>query len=214
MITDEKLIEQYQHMHKSSKYGRTARSAVATLQLCLDEVKPSSVLEYGCGQSRLSDVLAKPGMTYDRYDPAIPSIAKIPAEKYEFLINTDVLEHIPEKDLDSVLSHFRSLTEHAYIRISTRLARNLLPNGENAHCTVWPGEKWLEFIKRYYPDAQMPYDEAGETCVILTWNSGLAETIHEMESKWAQRKVKPVRRFFKSVELFGRRLRDSVFGNR
>lgn len=212
MITDSKLIEQYQQLHKSAKYGQTARSAFASLQLCLDEVKPASVIEYGCGQSRLCDILAKPGMRYDRYDPAIPGLTEIPDEKYDFLINTDVLEHIPEKDLDSVLSHFRSLSPLAYIRISTRLARTILPNGENAHCTVWPGEKWLEYIRKFYPEAEMPYEQPGETCLILTWKSGLCEPIAKVETKWAQRKNSPIRKFLKSVEGFGKKIRNTIKG--
>jgi hypothetical protein len=154
----------------------------------------------------------KPGMRYDRYDPAIPGLTEIPGEKYDFLINTDVLEHIPEKDLSSVLAQFRSLSEHAYIRISTRLARTILPNGDNAHCTVWPGVKWLSYIKEFYPEAEMLYERQDETCLILTWKSGLGEAIADVENKWAQRKNSPFRRFFKNLEQLGKKLRDSIKG--
>jgi Methyltransferase domain len=212
MITDDKLIEQYQQLHKSTKYGRTARSAFASLRLCIDDSRPASIIEYGCGQSQLYTILAKPGMTYDRYDPAVEGLTEIPAARYDFLINTDVLEHIPEKDLDAVIGHFKELSDRAYIRISTRLARTILPNGENAHCTVWPGEKWLDFIRKYYPDAEMPYEQKGESCLILTWQNDLGPRIRAVETKWANRKNSPLRKFLKGLEKSGKKLRDAIKG--
>jgi hypothetical protein len=214
MITDEKLIDQYRELHKSSKYGQTARSAFATLKLCRDEVNPSSVIEYGCGQSELYKVLGKPGMVFDRYDPAVPGLEMVPGGSYDFLINTDVLEHIPEKDLDAVIGHFKELSDYAYIRISTRLARTILPNGENAHCTVWPGEKWLAYIRKFYPDAEMPYEQVGETCLILSWKSGMGERIAAIEAKRAGRKSSPVRTILKGLEKVVKRIRNAFRGRR
>ena len=212
MITDDKLIEQYRELHKSTKYGQTARSAFASLKLCMDQANPSSVIEYGCGQSQLYKILGKPDMIYDRYDPAVLGLDKVPDKSYEFLINTDVLEHIPEKDLDAVIGHFKELSEHAYIRISTRLARTILPNGENAHCTVWPGEKWLAHIRKFYPEAEMLYEQVGESCLILSWKSGLGERITAIEDKWARRKNRPVRKFLKGLEKLGKRIRNAIRG--
>lgn len=212
MITDDKLIEQYQKLHKGAKYGQTARSALGGIRLCIDAIKPGSIIEYGCGQSRLHEFLAAPGIQYDRYDPAIEGLTEIKGERYDLLINTDVLEHIPEKDLDAVLSHFKSLSDHAYIRISTRLARTILPNGENAHCTVWPGKKWLDFIRGYYPDAEMAFDREGDSCLILTWKSGLCARLAEMDRKWESRKKGPIRKFLKGLERAGKKVRDAIKG--
>ncbi len=212
MITDEKHIDQYQQLHKSSKYGQTARSALDGIRLCIGEIKPTSILEYGCGQSRLHEELVTPGLRYDRYDPAIEGLTEIPVGRYDMLINTDVLEHIPEKDLDAVLAHFKSLSDHAYIRISTRLARTILPNGENAHCTVWPADKWLEFIRRYYPDAELAFVREGDSCLMLTWKSELYQRLAGLDQMWEKRKSNPLRKFFKGIERGCRKMRDRIKG--
>ena len=213
-VTNKDLVAQYAQLHQSQKYGQSARSAARSIELCLAEVKPGSILEYGCGQSQLHEILGKPGVVFDRYDPAIPALARIPRERYEFLISTDVLEHIPTEDVPAVLAHLRRLSAHAFLRISTRPARTILPDGRNAHFTIWPGEQWLEAIRAYFPDARMPIEIKGESCVILTWPSAVAEEITRIETGLERRRRNKVKGFFKRIERRFRSLRDAVLGRK
>lgn len=213
-VTDKKLIAQYQQLHASQKYGQSARSAAQSISLCLAELKPKSVLEYGCGQSRLHELLQTPGMVFDRYDPAIPALANIPRERYDFLISTDVLEHIPTPDVPEVLAHLRRLAPHAYLRICTRPARTILPDGRNAHFTVWPGAKWLEAVRQHFPEAVLTFELAGESCIILTWPATAAGAIAALESAAVRKRRGPVRQFFKRTERLVRSWRDAVLGGK
>ena len=72
----------------------------------------------------------------------------------DVVINTDVMEHIPAEDINEVLGHIKSLSNNVFFNISTRPANQKLPNGENAHCTVWSDEKWLR--KKFFPDRATP----------------------------------------------------------
>lgn len=211
-ITKPELIKQYEDLHKKQKYGKSARSAGPSLRLCVNELKPARILEYGCGQSELYQVFSKPGVTFDRYDPAIPEFSKIPGASYDLVINTDVLEHIPEEDVAAVLGHFRELSPHIFLRICTRPARTILPNGENAHLTVWPKEKWLETIRGFYPEAVMPYFIDGETCLILSWPSTSAGEITILETKLEEKRRQRSQGCFKRLERGFRRIRDSLLG--
>ena len=81
---------------------------------------PRSVIDYGCGQSRLIERLdlGYPAKLV-RYDPAIPEVATKPDEVFDLLINVDVLEHIEETDLDGVIGDMKSLCRNALIIIDT-----------------------------------------------------------------------------------------------
>jgi hypothetical protein len=116
-----------------------------------------------------------------RYDPAIPELSNIPIEQADMVINTDVLEHIPEVDIDEVLTHIRSFSPNVFFNISTRLAREILPDGTNAHCTVWDAETWLARIRRFFPDASLVHVRPGYSCMIVTWKSPIVEILGQIE---------------------------------
>lgn len=213
-VTNKELVAQYEQLHKGRKYGQSARSAARSIERCLAELNPGVTLEYGCGQSRLHEILQRPGMIFDRYDPAIPPLATIPREHYDFLISTDVLEHIPTEDVPEVLAHMRRLSSHAFLRISTRPARTILPDGRNAHLTVWPGDKWLEAVRIQFPAASLVFEIKGESCVILTWKSAAANEITRIETKLEQQRRGRAKQFFKRIERFLRSLRDRVLGGK
>jgi hypothetical protein len=175
------LIEQYKTIHSQSQYGRSAKTHRAAIQACIVELQPQSILEYGCGRSRLCDDLDYDTASFTRFDPAIPGIDVLNASEAEFVINTDVLEHIPESELDDLLARIAALGDKVFFNICTRLASEVLPNGENAHCTVLPAEEWLEIVLRHFPQAELVHVNPKESCLILTWDSRVASIIYDLE---------------------------------
>ena len=170
-ITDPKLIEQYRHIHKTSRFGVSAHEFEAQIQACVVDLKPKVILEYGCGQSRLYQTLETGGANFVRYDPSIPALADLAIKQADLIINTDVLEHIPADDLDAVLGHMRSFGDKVFFNIATRPARRTLPNGENAHCTIWPADKWLLVLQRHFPATRLLIEKPGYECTFITWSS-------------------------------------------
>lgn len=176
-ITDERLIAQYRELYERKRYGQTAQELALEIQCCLLDLKPRVVLEYGSGYSKLVDMLEIGDTRWTHYDPAIPAISCVPVQSADLIINTDVMEHIPEHDVDDVLAHHRELSPHVFFHITTRAATKILPNGENAHCTVWAANVWLEAIRRHYPEADLVYTVADSSCLVLTWRSPVASVI-------------------------------------
>jgi len=162
-------------------YGASGQEFSLQLQVCCLDLKPKTVLEYGCGQSKLHEILAQPGTEWIRYDPAIPEHSTLTVDRADLVINTDVMEHIPEEDVDEVLAHIKSLSGNVFFNISTRLANQTLPNGENAHCTVWSDEEWLHKIQNHFPAAQTVYSRQGDSCIIITWSSMAGQVISAIE---------------------------------
>lgn len=120
-----------------------------------------SVLDYGCGKASLYlekfsfDSSEQPS-SIERYwniesitlfDPGVPQFAKQPTGDFDGLISTDVLEHIPEEDIDWVLEEcFGYAKRFVYMNIASYPAIKVLPNGWNAHITIQPREWWEEKI--------------------------------------------------------------------
>jgi hypothetical protein len=95
-------------------------------------------------------VEAQPGASCVRYDPAIPEFSAFPSGRFDVVLNTDVLEHIPEPHLPEVLAQIASLADHAIIIPHLNLARTVLPDGSNAHCTLKTPDEWAEILGQYY----------------------------------------------------------------
>jgi hypothetical protein len=71
----------------------------------------------------------------------------VPQQKFDGVISTDVLEHCPEEDLPWILDEiFGYAAAFVYLNVACFAARKTLPNGENAHVTVRPGEWWHERV--------------------------------------------------------------------
>jgi hypothetical protein len=115
-------------------------------------LKPHSIIDYGCGQSRFLDELK---LGYEvrlvRYDPAIPAFSQKPRMRADLLVNIDVLEHIEETDIDDLIAELSSLCKNAIIIVDTKLATTFLPDGRNAHITIRPHAWWRERLLKHFP---------------------------------------------------------------
>ena len=122
-------------------------------------------------------------------DPSIPEISTPPQLIFDLITNTDVLEHIPEKDLNDVISHIHSLCKNCYFNIHTGPAKLILPSGENAHCTIREPEWWLEKIQAFFPNARITKIE-GKHCTIKTWPKSYKHLFKRFIYMWREKIAK------------------------
>ena len=91
------------------------------------------ILDYGCGKGTLRKALVRP---IAEYDPAIPGKDGEP-DKHDYVVCTDVLEHIEPEYLTDVLRHIAStIGISGLLVVATRPANKALPDGRNAHLLV------------------------------------------------------------------------------
>lgn len=161
-------IEEYSKLHKDvSNYGSSGIMYLEELCLIINYLKPKSILDYGCGKGSLIKELSKlyPEIKFYGYDPAIEDKNILAVTNVDLVINTDVLEHIPEAELDSVINNIASLSKNVFFCLHHALANIKLPNGENAHCTVKPPIWYYELFKKYF---NTPYPLKGRTPELST----------------------------------------------
>lgn len=153
---NQKYIDLYSEFHKdASRYpGDSIRNGVKDIQRLINETGSKSLLDYGCGKGNQYTVenIHKDWDidSLELYDPAVPKYSELPKGRFDGIYSTDVMEHIPEEVLPSVFSYiFENADKFIFLAICTKEAHAILPNGENAHCTVKPVEWWTKMVQRH-----------------------------------------------------------------
>lgn len=147
------VIEQYRFMHEQGHFaGHSLKAHVQEIRTIIQNTQSKHLLDYGCGKA-MHHKGAEWGIPVQLYDPAVDMFNDVPEGTFDMVICTDVLEHIPEKDLSAVLSViFAYARKHVYMTVCTREAKKTLPDGRNAHLTVRPEGWWQDLIgSRHVP---------------------------------------------------------------
>lgn len=172
------LIAQYRTVHAGKVYGQTSELLMGhILRQVAFLPPPITILDYGCGQARTSNWLAKIfDATAYRYDPALPEFATLPDVRTDLVICTDVMEHIPLEDVDRVLTEIRGISANAFFNISCVKAAEVLPNGENAHCTVRPARWWASRLGAHFDKVRKVRSFNPNSVSFVTWSRPEADT--------------------------------------
>jgi hypothetical protein len=131
---------------------------VATL---VDRVGAVSMLDFGCGIGTLKEKLIELPIRIDEYDPGIAGKDRLPADRFDLVVCTDVLEHVEPTQLDATLAWIAAHSAKAtYLQVCCRPANERLPDGRNAHLIVQPHNWWYETIRKFYPNGKFEWHEA------------------------------------------------------
>ena len=174
------LIEQYRQMHREGAYGSTSIKKAPYILPYIRMLDARTVIDYGCGQSTLADLVsAHCGAKVTRYDPGLPGYDRRPSGTFDLLLNIDVLEHVPEEEVDGVIADMASLSSRAIIIIDTRRAATTLSDGRNAHLTLRAADWWSERLCRHYPRVQRIWVQR-RPASFVTWQVGRARSMTAM----------------------------------
>lgn len=125
-----------------------------------DSLGAASGLDYGCGKGlQYFPVVPTLGRTLEqalgyevrKFDPAVLGFKDKPpaGSKFDLVWCTDVLEHIPEEDIDYIVDDLVGFAiKGLFVTVGTYPAKKQLPNGENAHVTIKPREWWIDKFAR------------------------------------------------------------------
>jgi len=129
--------------------------------------KCNSLLDFGCGKGflyknkfkikdqdyrnlldcwKLDDVYL--------YDPGVKEFSVYPVRKFDGLICTDVIEHIPENDILQFIDNlFKLSNKFIFVVIATIPATKFFDDGNNIHLCLKTKQEWekifLEFKTKY-----------------------------------------------------------------
>ena len=172
------LIEAYKHLHEEEDKFR----GISILPFAIDIWniikfnKCKSIIDYGCGKAiaykeNFKEIDSKQKIPnfnvplhkwlgvdeLQLYDPGVPEHSKLPTKKGDIVICTDVLEHVPEEDLDWVIREIFSLSNSTvFLNVSCQPALKTFTTGkykgENVHVSVFDHEWWIDKVKHVWKD--------------------------------------------------------------
>lgn len=164
-------ISLYKTLYQNEKnYSRNLLPMYKTIVSCVN-FEINSFLDYGCGKSNLSEIFKyyKKIKTF-KYDPAIEEFSQLDKSiKVDLIANCDVMEHIPEKEIDNVLKDISNISDNVFFNIYLKKAKTFLPNGENAHCTIKPIYWWKDKIKKNFKYVSIIPTTYKNSVTIITW---------------------------------------------
>lgn len=163
MFMNWKYTNQYIKIYEDvPQYGKTGRHYSKVLNHIIKSNNVNSLFDFGCGQNaKIINYLNErfPSIKSRGYDPAIVYNTELVSnifphgEKFDILISTDCLEHIPSDELPQCWQLFYELSPKCMFHaISTRKAQKILPDGTNAHKTVESPEWWRNEFARNFPN--------------------------------------------------------------
>jgi len=152
-------------LHETQQFGGSSRKwadAMAALVLLansrhfVERFEIKSVLDYGSGTGNLGKFMdkrfAQLGMeiSISDYEPAIPEKSKMP-KPADFVVCTDVMEHVEPELIYNVLNHIDGLAKvAAFFLISLQSSNDVLADGTPAHKTIKSYQWWVEKLKPMY----------------------------------------------------------------
>lgn len=149
------LIDQYRALHREGRFrGLSVVKFADEIESLCKQYGVETVLDYGSGQGAQymppHSLDKKWGVNVTMYDPAVEGLDYLPNEKFDMVLCSDVLEHVPEDELHILFNKvFARAIKLVFFTVCTRPAKKTFPDGTNVHVTIRPMEWWREQIEKY-----------------------------------------------------------------
>lgn len=152
----------YNTMHTANKRYRLNNHGIIRLRYWIHVLrKPASILEVGCGNGKLCELLAywgndvtglditegpydRKGYKFIKHDI---TLGRLPFadDEFDFCLSFDVLEHLPQHWIEEVIWDIFRVSSNVVLGVSCCKRSGFL------HLTVQPPEWWLEKLNRLCP---------------------------------------------------------------
>lgn len=137
----------------------------------IDSHEFTSVLDFGCGKGYLIEQLKahyRETINITGYDPCVGMYAHNFYIGSELVTCTDVLEHIEPELLDNVLREIGlRATKMVYFAISLVEAKQILPDGRNAHLIIQSRAWWMNKLYEHFPLVFLSDDSTDKEAVFI-----------------------------------------------
>lgn len=165
-----KHLDYYQKAHtKNTFQGCSVEKFAAEIKQIIDAFGAKSLLDYGCGQG-VPYITNNPkkyrhgpsfehrdkplgeywGIKVSLYDPGVKQHESLPGGKFDGVISIDVLEHVPEEELEDMFTKiFARARKFVFFSFCNRPANKKFPDGTNVHVTLHNHDWWMRKIQQY-----------------------------------------------------------------
>ena len=161
-MISEKYKKVLETIHESTPFGKRAKFP-KHLEKFIKDVKPTSMIDFGCGKGRLIDRIKEvyPDINVRGYDPGNTSFNSPIDKSVDLLMSTDVLEHVEPVYLEETLKFLSTKSRYVYHQIACSPAKLILPDGRNAHLIIenqsWWRQKFLDLDYKIISEDWLEY---------------------------------------------------------
>jgi hypothetical protein len=150
------MLARYRALAENTTHfpGLSIMEHAGQIKKLLDKFEAKTVLDYGCGRGEqygpeyaLHELwgIERPTL----YDPAFETHSTLPEGRFDAVLCSDVIEHIPEDEVPAfVMRLFDYADKFVWASICCRPAKKRFKDGLNMHVTLWPFWRWeAKFVK-------------------------------------------------------------------
>lgn len=175
LITPEykKLLQQE---HLTTHWGTTSYFRKDYILKVIKKYNKTIILDYGSGQGSFKKLIDSDKTLYPytviEYEPGISTLSN-PPNPCEFVLCTDVLEHVEPNCIENVLDDLkRVVLDIGLFTICCQSAHRILQDGRNAHLIIESPDWWLEKLKMRFNIEFESHNSKGLTVVVRSKNNG------------------------------------------
>ncbi len=170
------IIEKYKLFHENGTKNQPGSSTflgysltrwIVKIKEIIKTTNTRSLIDFGCGKGFLYNNKFKIGEDEFEnlsdfweindiflYDPGVERFSIYPKKKYDGIVCTDVIEHIPESDVINFIDKLFKLSDKfIFFVIATVPASKYFDDGKNIHLCLKTENEWkkifLDFKKKY-----------------------------------------------------------------
>ena len=179
-------------LHENTEYGISGQQYIPTIFHSIAQLAKRlphvRILDYGSSSGATMKAVREhlwlpPNVEERCYDPFVAGCDSEP-EPADFVICTDVMEHVEPECTMSVLDHIASLTKRiVFFSIPLVKAHKVLADGRNAHINLRTSEFWLREIQRRFVMSEARVSSNGE--IVLA----IGQSIDDVREITKQRKL-------------------------
>ena len=162
------LIDGKKRASKDAYDGKSTLAFAPMIKEIIKNENINNMIDYGCGKGNfysnsfnLGGSLIPPlrefwDIDITLYDPCYEKYSKFKKdETFDLTICIDVLEHIPETDIEWILDRFFKISKKfIFINVACYEAIALLPDGENAHINIQKPIWWSNKLEKFQKNHQ------------------------------------------------------------
>lgn len=168
MITEEYRAQITEYHRQNKIWGNGPRMYIPIIGKFIWDNKITDILDYGCGKGVNLSFIFGARMHWEKYDPGVPEWSADP-KVCDHMVCMDVLEHIEPEMLESVFLHMRSkFRKKALLSVSCGPAKDILPDGRNAHLIQEKDTWWLAQLHKYFFVEEVHYEGADNFICIIS----------------------------------------------